>query len=242
VIDSKAKIATPKDLPEVFKQNGYFNQSEAVKLAKEKGFDGIDLDAFEKLTPEPGESKELQIFNPDILKTKSQLKEIWEKAQKVVPEQPIQKKISADEYNKYKKTSDETFESIKDYANEINDPEYKKQIGNIRPESVTNYVAQNGIDDLFEIARGAKFISPDSGFTAPYAKEWLIKSGKLTDDQVARLLRSKAVESFAGSSLQSVSPLQSFMNKANEAIKKTYQNKIVANKKTVRSLFEGLEC
>ena len=72
-LDPSAKIATPKDLPEVvFTTHAdgevTFNQADAVKAAKAKGFDGVDLNAFEQLTTEPGKSKEVQIFNPKVLK------------------------------------------------------------------------------------------------------------------------------------------------------------------------------
>jgi hypothetical protein len=162
---------------------------------------------------------------------------------KVTPEQP---KLPETEYNNAKSKIDNSFVDYKDYdrAEEFvgKDPEYITQTVKGREISGLESIRTKGKDNAIKEALGINPISPDAGYTASSIKETLIKSGLLTDDEVARLLRSKAVESFAGSSLQSVSPLQSFMNKANEAIKKTYQNKIVANKKTVRSLFEGLEC
>jgi hypothetical protein len=165
---------------------------------------------------------------------------------KVTPEQPIQPKLPETEYNNAKSKIDNSFVDYKDYdrAEEFvgKDPEYITQTVKGREISGLESIRTKGKDNAIKEALGINPISPDAGYTASSIKETLIKSGLLTDDEVARLLRSKAVESFAGSSLQSVSPLQSFMNKANEAIKKTYQNKIVANKKTVRSLFEGLEC
>ena len=70
-LSKDAKIALPKDLPtDVFKTidgEKLFNQSDAVRLAQQKGFDGVDLDAFERLTSNPGRSKEIQIWNPKVL-------------------------------------------------------------------------------------------------------------------------------------------------------------------------------
>lgn len=163
-----------------------------------------------------------------------------------IPEQPIQRKIPDVEYENIKSKIDNDYTDYKDYekADEFvgKDPEYITQTIKGRQIAALESTAVNGIDNSIDEALGKKGISPDAGYTASAMKEFLIKSGKLNDDQVARLLRSKAVESMAGSSLQSVSPLQSFISKANEAIKQTYQKKIVANKKTVRNLFEGLEC
>lgn len=211
----------------------------------ERNFNPNDLESI--LTQErefivrPENEKNIQLF-----KTKSQLIDIFNKAQKVTPEQPIQPKLPETEYNNAKSKIDNSFVDYKDYdrAEEFvgKDPEYITQTVKGREISGLESIRTKGKDNAIKEALGINPISPDAGYTASSIKETLIKSGLLTDDEVARLLRSKAVESFAGSSLQSVSPLQSFMNKANEAIKKTYQNKIVANKKTVRSLFEGLEC
>lgn len=97
-ISPNAKIATPKDLPEVkftkFSDGEVaYNQADAVKIAKEKGFDGVDLNAFEKLTTYPNNNLETQIFNPNIIKTKSQLKDIWNKAQSLQKEVKNPKKI-----------------------------------------------------------------------------------------------------------------------------------------------------
>lgn len=87
-----------------------------------------------------------------------------------------------------------------------------------------------------------KGVAAGAGFTAPYMKEFLIKSGELNDDQIYRLLNSKASESLSGSSLQSISPLQSFINKANMTVKEASKRYEVINNKTVKTLFNGLEC
>jgi len=88
-IDPSAKIATPKDLPEVkftkFEDGEIlYNQIDAVKLAKEKGFDGVDINAFEQLTSKPRKVFEIQIFNTDILRTKQQLQDFYAQATKEV--------------------------------------------------------------------------------------------------------------------------------------------------------------
>lgn len=167
---------------------------------------------------------------------------------KVAPEQPIQRKISEVEYNEIKTKIENDYSDYDNFSKSDEfkdlDPEYVKQTYATRKATDVEIIANQGVDEVFDMVRGRgkTVLSPDSGTTLPSLKDSLIKSGKLTDEQIYRLLNSKAVESMAGSSLQSVSPLQSFINRANQAIKETYKRKIVANKKTVKNLFEGLEC
>lgn len=69
-ISPTAKIATAKDFPEVFKQfedGKYYNMADAIKLAKDAGYDGIDVHSFELETPKPAKSQEIQIFNKEVL-------------------------------------------------------------------------------------------------------------------------------------------------------------------------------
>jgi hypothetical protein len=83
VLSPNAKIATAKDLPEVFKQfddGKYFNQSDAVRLAKEKGFDGVDLHDLELQTPKPTKNQEIQVFNKDALISRQQLTDLYNQA------------------------------------------------------------------------------------------------------------------------------------------------------------------
>lgn len=142
----------------------------------------------------------------------------------------------------WKKATDDTYESFKRQADDTPDPVYRQQVGNIRPESAAEYLAQNGVDDSINVALTKKGVAAGAGFTAPYMKEFLIKSGELNDDQIYRLLNSKASESLSGSSLQSISPLQSFINKANMTVKEASKRYEVINNKTVKTLFNGLEC
>lgn len=166
----------------------------------------------------------------------------------VAPEQPVQRKIPETEYNEIKAKIENDYSDYDNFSKSDEfkdlDPEYIKQTYATRKATDVEIIANQGVDEVFDMVRGRgkTALAPDSGTTLPSLKDSLIKSGKLTDDQTYRLLNSKAVESMAGSSLQSVTPLQSFINKANQAIKQTYKRKIVANKKTVRNLFEGLEC
>lgn len=69
IISPNAKIATPENLPEAISE-GTFNlkaQNKAIALAKAKGFDVIDIEAFVEKTGEKDIEKELQIINPDVL-------------------------------------------------------------------------------------------------------------------------------------------------------------------------------
>lgn len=70
--------------------------NDIAKFAKEKGFDGIDLRDL------PGEiakaDKEIRIFNPEVLKTKSQLTDIWNKATKAPTVKPITPDIPKDTF------------------------------------------------------------------------------------------------------------------------------------------------
>lgn len=182
--------------------------------------------------------KEARNLSDNFLKTKSQLIEEFNKAKESIP------KVSEKEYNKYREVSNKTIEQVKNYEDKLQarDPQYIRQSAQTRPNAVADYVAKNGIKDLFDVSRGAKALSPEDGFTAPFAQQWLINSGKLNNDQLARLLRSNAMSSFSGSSLQSVTPLESFMSQMNESVRKSFRRKIVANKKTAINLFKWLEC
>jgi len=68
-----AKIAIPEDLPEIyykFEGGLSFDQIKLIKLAKEAGFDGVDIGAFTELTRAHVQEKaikEIQIFNPGVL-------------------------------------------------------------------------------------------------------------------------------------------------------------------------------
>ncbi len=92
-IDKNAKIATRKDIPQKLindyndiNPNGSanapsFEDEVSTELlfnwAKKEGFDGIDMSVISKVGLEEGEIK---IFNNKVFKTKSQLKEIYNKA------------------------------------------------------------------------------------------------------------------------------------------------------------------
>lgn len=57
-------MKTPKDYDEIIKKVG-----DPYKWMIKNGYDGINVDGFAKV-----------IVNPDVIKTKSQLEEIWKKA------------------------------------------------------------------------------------------------------------------------------------------------------------------
>lgn len=71
-LSPEAKIATPGNLPEAISKGRFTLQAQenAVKLAKEKGFDAIDIEAFIEQTGEKDIEQEIQILNPDILISK----------------------------------------------------------------------------------------------------------------------------------------------------------------------------
>lgn len=99
----EAKIATRADVPDaVF--NAYKNANPLTKpnvaepiinkWAKENGFDAIDYRTLGKTS---AKEAEIKILNPNILKTKSQLTDIWNKAHEAKvkkPAVPLQEKIS----------------------------------------------------------------------------------------------------------------------------------------------------
>lgn len=91
VIAPNAKILTQKDFPKKFikEEGGYTftsldDQAAIIKYAKEKGFDGI-----EDYASKAGErtSHEFAIWNKDVIKTKAQLTDIWNKSNK--PSKPV---------------------------------------------------------------------------------------------------------------------------------------------------------
>lgn len=86
-LSPETKIATRADIPDdifnAYKQANPLtkpNIAEPIvnKWAKENGFDAID---FRTLGKTSAKEAEIKILNPDILKTKSQLTDIWNKAQ-----------------------------------------------------------------------------------------------------------------------------------------------------------------
>ena len=149
----------------------------------------------------------------------------------------IKPKATKSQLDTLKSKADDTFNDFKKA-----DPLYTKQTHELRTAASINYISNNGIDNAVDVGLGKFGVSPDSGFTAPFMKSILIKSGQLTDDQIYRLTTSTSVESLAGSSLQSVTPLQTYINKHSEALRQSFKRNTVVNKKTTRSLFEGLEC
>ena len=85
-LSSTAKIATRSDIPDnvfnVYKQANPLTKPELAepiitKWAKENGYDAID---FRTLGKTSAKEAEIKVLNPDILKTKSQLTDIWKKA------------------------------------------------------------------------------------------------------------------------------------------------------------------
>lgn len=91
-----ARIATAKDLPEVkfttFEDGKkLFNASEAIDAARKKGFDGVDISSFDKKSiGNDVLNEELVILNPSKFQTKSQLTDIWNRAN-AAPETPTAK-------------------------------------------------------------------------------------------------------------------------------------------------------
>ena len=86
-LNPSAKIAQKLDIPDdvynAYKQaNPLLNPDKAEPIinnwAKKNGFDAIDYSTLGKTSAKEAEVK---VLNPDILKTKSQLTDIWEKAQ-----------------------------------------------------------------------------------------------------------------------------------------------------------------
>ena len=84
-----ARIATRSDIPDnifnAYKQANPLTKPEIAepiitKWAKENGFDAID---FRTLGKTSAKEAEIKILNPDIIKTKSQLTDIWNKANEV---------------------------------------------------------------------------------------------------------------------------------------------------------------
>lgn len=91
-ISKDAKIATKSDIPaelyNKYKQANpvvYPEKAEPIigKWAKENGFDAID---YRTLGETSAKEAEIKILNPDVLKTKSQLTNIWNKANKTPKE------------------------------------------------------------------------------------------------------------------------------------------------------------
>ncbi|MFA5772894.1 MAG: LPD38 domain-containing protein [Thermoplasmata archaeon] len=90
ILDPQAKIATIKDIPkDILKPHrlGLETQpldTELVDWAKKNRFDAIDMRGIKAIGIDRVE-KEIRVVNPNILKTKSQLTDIWNKAQVKVP-------------------------------------------------------------------------------------------------------------------------------------------------------------
>ena len=85
-LSSNARIATRSDIPDnifnAYKQANPLTKPEIAepiitKWAKENGFDAID---FRTLGKTSAKEAEIKILNPEVIKTKSQLTDIWNKA------------------------------------------------------------------------------------------------------------------------------------------------------------------
>ena len=95
-IDSSAKIAQKSDIPkEIYdaykKADPLLHPDKAEPIinrwAKENGFDAID---YSTLGEQSAKEAEVKVLNPDVLKTKSQLTDIWNKAHKPEPKSKFQ--------------------------------------------------------------------------------------------------------------------------------------------------------
>ena len=85
-LDPNANIVKFEELPNEFRSfpEGIDAIEKAARYAKNKGYDAIDMRGFGKaLNPEA----EIRIFNPEVLKTKSQLIDFWERAMRGAAEE-----------------------------------------------------------------------------------------------------------------------------------------------------------
>jgi hypothetical protein len=77
-IDNKANIASQEHIPQSLWAT--MEPEDIARWAKENGYDGVDLRSLGGSIAQA--DKEIRIFNPDMLQTKSQLTDIWNKANK----------------------------------------------------------------------------------------------------------------------------------------------------------------
>lgn len=78
-IDNKANIASQEHIPQSLWAT--MEPEDIARWAKENGYDGVDLRSLGGSIAQA--DKEIRIFNPDMLQTKSQLTDIWNKANNV---------------------------------------------------------------------------------------------------------------------------------------------------------------
>ena len=74
-ISPQARIATIKDIPDNFRRGTIADPLYSASIwAKKQGYDALDFSDIPALYKE----KEIRVFKPDILKTRSQLKAVWD--------------------------------------------------------------------------------------------------------------------------------------------------------------------
>ena len=92
ILDPNAKIIKVENIPKELVKS----TRDWIKYAKDNGYDAIDMKSIKlsiqsKTNPNlKGFEDEIKIINPSVLKTKSQLTDIWNKAQKLKPNPLIQ--------------------------------------------------------------------------------------------------------------------------------------------------------
>jgi len=163
-IDKKVNIAQQKDIPVNLWKT--IEPDDISKWAKENKFDGVDLRNLGGSIAQA--DKEIRIFNPAIIKTKSQLKQLWDKGGKtlesseglrdeelIISEKEIATKTEIVEKTEQKKIPDSIYEENR---------KFKRSLKKVVKQDVKSILANisKGIDKyLGSISTRLKNINPE---------------------------------------------------------------------------------
>ncbi len=189
VLDSVADAKQKLGLPDWSDQS----RAEIPELLKKSGYDGIQIKGN-------GEVGEIVVTNPNAVKTKSQLTDIWNKAQEKAKEKPKGKETKLGKSIALKAIKDKlikTYEGVAEYTPTTIDEQAK----------MSNDLLQNDMEGVRQIFRGQRDLPKGLNPSAlVVATETFLKENKIADAPqiVSEMLNSNLVSesSVAGQTLR----------------------------------------